>query len=188
VLNGGLNLFQPRARDLRDAVYVLLKNAGAPYSRKDATELCGRWLAIQQFRGVVIEAWRASTPDPALLSAGRGDRPAERQTWMEAWSIGHRRLRLTPAEWLAMTPRMVGALLADYLEEARQHELMQSKIVAAVVNFGGMGGRKELVADEAFMIHPWPKPERPAEEGPVTGEELMGVFAAFRGAPERKHG
>jgi hypothetical protein len=185
VLNGGLNLLNPRALELRDALYVLLKHAGAGCGRDEAAKLCGL-SRIPALKGAVIAAWRASTPDPEP----RAEEPAEakgrpKQTWLDAWAIAKRRLGLSGEEWLAMTPRMAHALLADYMEELRQGELMQSKIAAAVVNFGGMGRPETLVKDEAFMIHPWPK-QASTEGGVVTGEELMQVFAPLRAEQEKR--
>lgn len=184
VLNGGLNLLNPRARDLRDALYVLVKHAGGECPRAEVAKICGL-SRLPVLKATVIAAWRASTPEPNAREEDPDAKAQPKQTWFGAFVVAHRRLGLSAEEWLATTPRLIAALLDDYMEEVRQGELMQSKIAAAVVNFGGMGRPEKLIEDDAFMIHKWPK-RKAAPEGEVTGEELMKIFAPLRAQQEKR--
>lgn len=171
VLHGQVNLWNPSASVLRAVLYLVLRRAGAGYSLQDA----GRLLAPGQGAGVrrqLQAGWIASMPEPEAAETGReGERRRRASAWMEAWADNREHLRLTDAEWLAMTPRMVQTLSRHHLESIRQREYLLSRIGANVVNFGFCHPNPPL-PDDVFMQHPWKK--RGAAQ---TGDDVLRMLA-----------
>lgn len=82
---------------------------------------------------------------------------------MDCWAIGRYDLGLTDDEWLRMTPRQLFALQHRRLTHTRNHELMLSRLTAAVYN-SGFAHPQTPFNDADFMLHPFPRPEPPEPE------------------------
>lgn len=167
VLNGQLQIAKLSARELRIVLWALLTMAGARYQLQEVGKLLAGPGAIQAARESIWSVWRESMPPPdRLRSTAPADKPSEPHTWLDSFALAHQHLHVNADEWLSMTPRMLHALLGQYLESLRQQELMQSRIIAAVINWGGMGGPKEKVPEDKFMLHPWPQSKNDPDEHP----------------------
>ena len=167
-----VNLAQPSAKLLRAALFAALREAGAGLSLGDAGALL-RPGAAARSRAALIEAWRASMPDPEPAEV---DPPssAEPLAALDAWAEARYDLRLSGEEWLGMTPRMLRALTKRRLENMRWSELLAGIITAHSVNHS-FRAPKDWRTPGSYMPHPWPHTE--PERAPVTGETLIAVFA-----------
>ena len=128
---------------------------------------------MASIRATVWDAWRASMPEHEEESAASSR--GKPLTWLEAWAIADQDLGLTADEWLAMTPRMVQALIARRMERTRQLELMIGMVIANNANYSSCAPKEPLLP-ERFMLHPWPK-EKPK---PLDGGGLMAAFSEYR--------
>jgi hypothetical protein len=177
VLAGQVNLWHSTASVLRAVLYVVLRRAGANYSLQDAGRLLGP-ARSGEVRRQLQAGWIASMPEPeaddGARGPGRGGGKKRRlaSTWMETWGDNREHLRLTDAEWLSMTPRMVQELSRHHLESIRQREYLLSRIGANIVNFGFCHPNPPL-PDDVFMPHPWAKPGGKAQ----TGDDVLRLLA-----------
>ncbi len=175
---GGLNLFKPRARELRDIVLALAHHAGVTdLSQKTVGEMCNRFQKLTHFRTMIVSAWDVSAPvaDKAEVTSSESHKSATPSSLMEAWGTAHD-IGVATEEWLAITPRMMQVLSDRYMERLRQWEYMHSRIVASNINFG-MSAPKPPVPEDFAMLHPWPK--KAGGEKPI-GERAMSVFSQFK--------
>jgi hypothetical protein len=74
-----------------------------------------------------------------------------------------------------MTPRQLYALRKRKLEQMQREELLVGIIASTSANFSFCRPDKPLHA-ERFMLHPFPV----EEDEPVTGEEIMALFAGLK--------
>lgn len=168
-----VNLAQPSAKLLRACLFAALREAGAGISLADAGALL-RPGAAARIRAALIEAWRASMPEPEPEEAGEPARDREPLAAVDAWAEAHFDLHLSDEEWLGMTPRMLRALSKRRLEFMRWKELMMGIATAHTVNHS-FRAPKQWSTPRSYMPHPWPEVEQ--ERPPVTGETLIAVFA-----------
>lgn len=172
VLASGIDFGSPSAKLFAASLWALLERAGASYSPEAAARLVTPRNALQIHRAL-LDAWNASMPEPGEI--GEGPCP----TWLEAWAIARRTLRLSNQEWLDLTPRLLAALTREHLEQVRQGEFLLSRLTAVTANFGFRAPERAFREDR-FMLHPWPEQEKK----PLTGEDLMRFFAGFPKTPE----
>ena len=167
VMGGELNPSRPTARALRA---ILCAATGAPC---EVLNCCFSLRRIGETRRLVWDAWQAAMPDsePEAPDSKEKGKPL---TWIEAWAVADQDLGLTADEWLAMTPRMVHALLERHLEQLRQWELLAGMVIANNANFSACAP-KEPFSPERFMLHPWPKNKKDEKQ-----PDLMAAFSSLR--------
>jgi hypothetical protein len=173
-----VNLAQLSARLLRAVLFAALREAGSEGSIEDAGAMLKPG-AMDRIRRTLIEAWRASFPDPVTDPEPESGSPAPPPlSTLDAWAKARYDFHLSDEEWLAMTPRMLHAIALRNLERMRQSEMMLGVLCAHTVNSSFRAPRTPTQA-RSYMLHPYP--EEP--EGPVYGETIMSVFAD---APKHK--
>jgi hypothetical protein len=179
VLGGGLHVFEPDSRTLRDLIQVTLWEGGPVDWGKLTPPVAHRLL--DTFR----RAWVRDMPVRDSSSAtGGGEGGAKTETWMEAWGNARQVLNLSDEEWLSYTPRMVQTLSRLRLESVRQNEWMLGQIAASVVNWS-MHAPKTAAKIDSFMLHPWnlSSPD-PKGQAPQTAETVLRMFRNFSGMDE----
>lgn len=168
---GELDIVRPPAAILQAILFAVIARSGFKGSAKDAGRLV-TLATIGGIRAALIDGWRASMPEPVEKPAAHG-KPLSR---MEAWAFARETLKLSDPEWLGITPRMLHALAEHNLESRRQWELMIARLTATTANHGARAP-DEPMQPRSLMLHPWPEEK---QDGCVTGEELMRIFAPFK--------
>jgi hypothetical protein len=167
-----MNMARPSALVLRAVLFAVLREAGATISLEEAGAMM-RPGAVPGIRAALIEAWRASMPEPE--PEGPSKPSAEPPlTTLEAWAMARYDLRLTDKQWLSMTPRMLRALSHQHLENIRWSELMMGVLCAHTVNHSFCAPKKPT-SPRSYMFHPWPESQQPQQR--VYGEALIGIVA-----------
>ena len=163
-------LADPPVRLLRALVWAALVDRGCD------TEIVaiGRELGAMgraAARELVVKAWAASMPDPpkATKSAKKGG-ASKKLSWEAAYAEARYTLRLSEAEWLTLTPRLVKALQEERREVLRRYEFMQSRQMAITANFGPCAPKKPFRHDH-FMPDPWTEAEE--DQGLSIGDRIM---------------
>ncbi len=179
------NLGNPSAALVRALLYGALDRAGAGCT----IDQVGRLItarSLRSIRGTILAAWAASMPDPKPAASkpkqadeDADDYPKKKLTWLTAWAEATSRdgLWLSEEQWLDQTPRQTGALQDLRVERIRDEEMLAGIIASTVANYGYRVPNKPRTA-ESFMRHPFPK----KQQGPVTGEQIMGQMKKFRKA------
>jgi len=177
------NLGNPPAALVRALLFCALERAGAGCT----IDLVGRLITARSLRSiriVVLEAWRASMPDPKPAPAKPkdpkdSDGGPEKLTWMKAWAeaVSQDGLGLSEEQWLEQTPRQTGALEDLLLEQRQREELLCGIIASTMANYGYRAPDKPRTS-ESFMLHPFAK----KKPGPVTGDDIQREMRKLRKA------
>ena len=167
-----LNLVLLSADLLRGILFAVLRDAGATFTIDEIGAMF-RPGAFVTIRSGLLEAWRASLPEPDPdFDVEPGEVPEPPLSTLNAWAKARFDLRLSDEEWLAMTPRMLHALSKRQLAAMRQRELMLATLCAHTVN-SSFHAPRTPTHPSSYMLHPWPAtPLRP-----VTGEMVSSAFA-----------
>ncbi len=163
-------IVSPTAKVLLTLFWAALNRCGCSWNLRTVGGLIGPrdWGAIQR---ALQQAYVASLPDPEKPKLGKkGDKPREPMTWPQTRAAARIELGLSDEELLAMTPRELHDLRVCYIAKLQREELFFSRLTTSVINFS-MRGTKEWLAEDHFMIHPLPKPERkPVDIGAAFDE------------------
>jgi hypothetical protein len=180
IVNGEFNIAGMSAKALRTVLFVALSYSGVKYSAQEI----GTKLGLRGFsaaRQAVFDAWVAAMPEHEPGDSG-GKRKT--RTWMEVWGNNRQQLGLSDQEWLDMTPRMAQCLDRARMDTVRQNELRLSRIASTVANYGFCRPQQPL-ADDHFMMHPYPK-EEPTD--PPTGEYIINQFSKISAQYKKRIG
>jgi hypothetical protein len=160
LLNAGLA--KPSAKLTRALFFTALSAAGAPCSLEQVgKEIATRFLPAQ---AILMDAWRASMPEPKKPAKGDAPKKAEPYTWLEHWSGAREDHGLSLDEWLDMTPRMYRALQERRIKHLQREEYMVG-VIGSTIAMYAMSPPQTPRSPESFMVfNPIEEPEIPMGE------------------------
>lgn len=179
MLTASVDLGRPSSRLIRALLWAALVECGAHLTEREV----GAKLNLRNLFAVhqaVIEAWIHSMPEREPEKKRKGQQPkppSKAMSWIEAWAeaTSPHGLGLSNDAWLDLTPRQLHALRKVRLETMQHEEYLAGIVASTTANYGFCRPKKAL-SPESFMPHPID----PAEQGPVTGEQIMAMMAPVK--------